>query len=88
MKQIINLLSVIVELLKVNTLKNKRWLSPLELYVEYGFKENTMDKYRMEGKIPFSKVSTLIRYDRIKIDKWLENHEVVSLNDCTQKNSE
>ena len=26
--------------------------------------------------LPFSKVGKYIRYDRIEIDKWLENHQV------------
>ncbi len=54
-----------------------RWLTPLELEKEYGLKENTMSKYRMQRKIPFSKIGgKFIRYDRIRIDKWLEDHEV------------
>lgn len=58
----------------------KRWLTIEELEVEYGFKEDAQAKMRMEDnliKIPFSKIGRkFIRYDRLKIDKWLEEHEV------------
>ncbi len=58
--------------------EQKRWLSPAELEVEYGIKRNTQSKMRMRSakiKIPFSKIgSKLIRYDRYKIDNWLEKN--------------
>lgn len=58
--------------------EQKRWLTPEELEEEYGFKEATMSKYRMLKKVPFSKIGgKFIRYDRQKIDRWLEEHEVV-----------
>ena len=81
MNNAIELLSEIVGILKNNT-KDKRWLTPKELYIEYSFEESTMNKYRMDKKIPFSKVSAMVRYDRTQIDKWLENHEEVSLDEC------
>ena len=81
MKNAIELLSEIVGILR-NSTKDKRWLTPKELFIEYSLEESTMDKYRMERKIPFSKISMMVRYDRIQIDKWLENHEVVSLDEC------
>ena len=78
MKTIIELLQKIVVLLQSNKSTNKRWLDPKELELEYGLVEDTISKYRMQKKIPFCKIgSKLIRYDRQKIDKWLENHEVV-----------
>jgi predicted DNA-binding transcriptional regulator AlpA len=58
--------------------EKNRWLTPESLELEYGFKESTMSKYRMKGLVPYHKIGTkFIRYDRQKIDQWLENHEVV-----------
>jgi predicted DNA-binding transcriptional regulator AlpA len=58
----------------------KRWLSPDDLEVEYGFSKSTQAKMRMASNsstIPFSKIGgKFIRYDRIEIDKWLESHQV------------
>ncbi|PHQ58242.1 MAG: hypothetical protein COA30_00810 [Sulfurimonas sp.] len=58
----------------------KRWLSPSELAEEYGFSKSTQSKMRMASNsstIPFSKLgSKYIRYDRIAIDKWLEEHQI------------
>ncbi|WP_151899627.1 hypothetical protein [Sulfurimonas hydrogeniphila] len=78
MKKIIELLEKIIALSHGKNLKEKRWLTPEELEIEYSLKEDTMSKYRMKKKVPFSKIGTkLIRYDRLKIDQWLENHEVI-----------
>ena len=54
----------------------KRWLSPKDLFSEYGFSESNQAKLRMNKKIPFSKMGRYIRYDRIDIDKWIENNKV------------
>ena len=58
----------------------KRWLSPDDLEEEYGFSKSTQAKMRMANSsstIPFSKVGgKYIRYDRVAIDKWLEEHQV------------
>jgi len=58
---------------------NKRWLSPSDLEVEFGFSKSTQAKMRMVSScstIPFSKIGKYIRYDRVAIDKWLEEHQV------------
>ena len=60
-----------------------RWLSPQIMAKSepegYGLSESLQAKLRMRGHIPFSKISNkYIRYDRREIDKWLENHAVVS----------
>lgn len=55
----------------------KRWLDPKDLFKEYGFSINNQAIMRMEKRIPFSKIGKYIRYDRIEIDKWIENHTVV-----------
>ncbi len=58
----------------------KRWLSPDDLEKEYGFSKSTQSKMRMQSSnstIPFSKVGgKYIRYDRVAIDKWLEEHQM------------
>lgn len=62
------------------TTEKKRWLTPQELETEYSIAEATQAKYRMRDskvQIPFSKVGAkFIRYDRLKIENWLENHDV------------
>lgn len=54
----------------------KQWLTPKELAEEFGFSESTQAKYRMERKIPFSKIGRYIRYNREEINKWLELNRV------------
>lgn len=58
----------------------KRWLSPDDLEQEYGFSRSTQNKMRMSSNpstIPFSKIGgKYIRYDRLLIDQWLEEHQV------------
>lgn len=60
----------------------KRWLNPPELEAHYGISISTQAKMRMKKSIPFSKIGQkFIRYDVHKIDKWLEEHEVVGYDD-------
>lgn len=57
----------------------KRWLSPADLELEFGFSKSTQAKMRMASNpsnIPFVKVGKYVRYDRIAINKWLEDHQV------------
>ncbi len=60
--------------------ENKRWLDPTDLESEYGFSKSTQAKMRMSSNastIPFSKIGAkFIRYDRLLIDKWLEDHQI------------
>jgi len=60
--------------------ESKRWLSPSDLEKEYGIKKSTQAKMRMRSskvKIPFCKIgSKIIRYDRYKIDLWLEKNAI------------
>lgn len=61
-----------------NTVKNE-WLSPQDLFDEYGLKLNFQAKLRMNRKIPYSKIGAkIVRYNRAKIDQWLEDAEVSS----------
>ncbi|MDP2077938.1 MAG: hypothetical protein Q8N01_05285 [Sulfuricurvum sp.] len=59
---------------------SKRWLSPDSLEKEYGFSKSSQAKMRMASSnstIPFSKINgKYIRYDRLLIDQWLEEHQV------------
>ena len=63
---------------------NKRWLTPDELELEYGFSKSAQAKMRMSAskcKIPFYKInSKYIRYDRLEIDQWIEKHKIVGEN--------
>lgn len=57
----------------------KRWLTPYDLEGEYGFSRSSQAKMRMASSssgLPFSKIGKYIRYDRVAIDKWLEEHHV------------
>ena len=54
----------------------KRWLNPTELEEEFGFSKSNQAKYRMDRKIPFSKLGKYIRYDRIEIKRWLEDNKM------------
>lgn len=79
MKKIIELLSEIIKIISNQSSKSK-WLTPESLEGEYGFKESTMAKYRMDGRIKFYKIgSKFIRYKRDEIDAWIEQHEVIGL---------
>ena len=53
---------------------SKQWLTPQELLEEYKFALSTQAKYRMERKIPFSKIGRYIRYNRDTINQWLQDH--------------
>ena len=61
-------------------LQKKRWIDPSELQELYGFSTSWQSKARMASNsstIPFSKINgKFIRYDRFKIDKWLEDHQI------------
>jgi len=56
--------------------EKKRWLKPIDLFEEYGFSISNQGKLRMKRLIPFSKVVGSVRYDRLEIDKWLEDKRI------------
>jgi predicted DNA-binding transcriptional regulator AlpA len=64
----------------LNNQNQKRWLSPEEFAAEYGFSTSSQAKMRMASNrstLPYSKIGgKFIRYDRVAINKWLENHQV------------
>ena len=53
---------------------SQQWITPTQLFEEYKFALSTQAKYRMERKIPFSKVGRYIRYNRDEINQWLADH--------------
>lgn len=56
-----------------------RWLTPKQLAAEYNFSESWQSKARMassKSTLPFSRMGKFIRYDRYKIDQWIEEHQV------------
>ena len=55
----------------------KRWLTIEDVEREYGFSNNTQKRMRRLKNIPFSKVGKKIRYDRLELDKWLEDNRAV-----------
>ena len=62
----------------------RRWLSPEDLAkptpIGLDISQSTQAKLRMKGEIPFSKISNkFIRYDSKQLDKWLEDHAVVTV---------
>ena len=54
----------------------KRWLEISDVELEYGFNNNTQKRMRRLKLIPFSKVGKKIRYDRVELDKWLEDNKI------------
>ena len=57
----------------------KRWLNPSELAEEFGISKSTQSKMRMQSSksnLPYSKVGKYVRYDRLAINKWLEDHKI------------
>jgi hypothetical protein len=56
----------------------KRFLNKFELEIEYGFKLDWQAKARQHKTIPFIKIGSIVKYDRIEIEKWLEAHAIVS----------
>ena len=71
--------------MKDNTQQLNRWLTPDDVARPtadggYAIAKQTQAIWRMEAKIPYSKISSrFIRYDRLELDKWLESHAVVKV---------
>ena len=59
-------------------MEKKDWLSPDEVFANYGIAKSTQAQYRAAGKIPFSKLGRKVLYSRKRLDKWLEDAEVRS----------
>ncbi len=59
-----------------NNVMEKRWLSPSDLEEDFGIKISTQNNLRRAKTIPYSKFGKHVTYDRIKINKMLEDSEV------------
>ena len=55
----------------------KRWLTIEDVEREYDFSNNTQKRMRRLKQIPFSKVGKKVRYDRLELDRWLEENRAV-----------
>ena len=67
-------------------IEKKRWLNIEELANEYGFSKSSQYQLRKSKQIPFSQIKASnktnkkngsVRYDRVLIDKWLEENRAV-----------
>lgn len=66
---------------KMEITEKKEWLTPKELQKDYLISTSTQAKYRMDRKIPFSKIGRYIRYSRDEINKWFEANVVQVLDE-------
>ena len=55
----------------------KEWLSTIELEEEFGIKISTQNKMRMAKKLPYSKFGKKVFYSRTKINRMLNDCEVL-----------
>ena len=51
-------------------------MSPRDLVEFIGISLSTQAKWRMEGKLLYIKIGRIVLYDRLEIEKWLENHKM------------
>jgi len=54
----------------------KRWLTIQDVETEYNFSNNTQKRMRRLKLLPFSKIGKKVRYDRLELDKMLEENKV------------
>ncbi len=54
----------------------KRFLGIKELAQYLGIKEGTVYVWVCHRKIPYSKVGRLVKFDLVKIEKWLEEYSI------------
>jgi excisionase family DNA binding protein len=58
-----------------------KYLSPKELADMLGVDITTVYGWTSDRQIPFIKIGRLVRFDLIKIDKWLKQKTVPSIRD-------
>lgn len=63
----------------------KKWITPTEFEQIYSISKSTQAKLRMQRKLPFSKFSKFIRYNRDDINTLFDNHIVISIEDIINK---
>jgi len=56
---------------------DKKWLTPFELELEFGIKEQTQKEKRRNNELPYHKFGRFIYYKREDIDALFEDHKVV-----------
>ena len=56
--------------------KQNRFMTPKQLEEEYSFSEANQAQMRMKKRIPYIKIGGYVKYDRIEIDKWLEQNAI------------
>ncbi len=54
----------------------KEWLNPKEVFEIYGLTEEYQRTMRGQRRIPFTKVGSSVRYNKAKLDEWMENGSV------------
>ncbi|WP_291637672.1 helix-turn-helix domain-containing protein [Clostridium sp.] len=54
-------------------LQGARLMTVDQVAVYTGLKERTIRDYVYKGKVPFIKINKMVRFDRIKIDEWIDN---------------
>ena len=52
------------------------WLSPKELFEQFGIALPTQAKYRMKKSIPYNKIGSKIFYKLSDIHRWIDNAKV------------
>ncbi|SMC08960.1 helix-turn-helix domain-containing protein [Nitratiruptor tergarcus] len=60
----------------IQDLQAKEFLSPKEVELLYGFKENTQAKWRMQGLIPYRKIGKFIRYHHQELKEWMNKGRI------------
>lgn len=65
---------------QIGKLQKKRWLTPNDVESEFGISKSTQAKMRMSGRLPYSKIGSLVRYDRQELDELWEGCKVVSMS--------
>lgn len=53
-------------------LLNQRLLTVEQVAIYTGMKERTIRDYVYKGKIPYIKINKMVRFDRAKIDQWID----------------
>lgn len=62
--------------METKTTPQNRFMTPKQLEEEYSFSEANQAQMRMKKRIPYIKIGGYVKYDRIEIDKWLEQNAI------------
>jgi excisionase family DNA binding protein len=61
----------------------QKYLSPKELSDMLGVDITTVYGWTSDRQIPFLKIGRLVRFDLLKIDKWLKEKTIPSIKDLS-----